>query len=94
MPRKQHESASEIKPPDANEVARRLAEALESEGCEYALGGAIALGFWGAPRGTVDVDVTLFLSPDEPSSCVRLWQQIGCTIDASAAIASLQALSG
>jgi hypothetical protein len=48
-------------------VARLLAEQLDSKGIEYALGGAIALGYWGLPRATVDVDVTLDL-PAERSS--------------------------
>ena len=42
----------------AVETAKQLAAALDEAGCEYALGGAIALGFWTAPRGTLDVDVT------------------------------------
>jgi hypothetical protein len=45
--------------PSASDVARDLARALVARGQEYALGGAIALGFWGEPRGTLDVDVTL-----------------------------------
>ena len=58
--------------PSASDVARDLAMALEARGQEYALGGAIALGFWGEPRGTLDVDVTLFLAPDKPSdACNR-----------------------
>jgi hypothetical protein len=42
------------------------------------VGGAIALGYWGEPRGTIDVDITLFLPPDRPSECVWLLQDIGC----------------
>jgi hypothetical protein len=48
-----------------------------------------ALGFWAQPRGTLDVDVTLFISPNHPSTCVRLLQQIGCELVASDALASL-----
>ncbi|MEX0613820.1 MAG: hypothetical protein WD229_17005, partial [Pirellulales bacterium] len=50
--------------------------------CEYALGGAIALGFWAEPRGTLDVDVTLFLPPGQPTACVRVLQKIGCDLRA------------
>jgi hypothetical protein len=74
---------------DSVEVARELAAALDAAGCEYALGGAIALGFWAAPRGTLDVDVTLFLPPDKPSECVRLLQRTGCEVDAGQALSSL-----
>lgn len=55
---------SEAKPPtDAAAVAGELAERLTSRHQEYALGGAIALGYWGVPRGTVDVDLTLYVPP-------------------------------
>ena len=42
---------SEARPPlNAASVAKQLAERLQSRGQEYALGGAIALGYWGDPR--------------------------------------------
>jgi hypothetical protein len=75
--------------PGAVAAAKQLAAALDKSGQEYALGGALALGFWAQPRGTLDVDVTLFISPKQPSSCVRLLQQIGCDLVASDALASL-----
>jgi hypothetical protein len=64
-------------------VARQLAAALDARRQEYALGGAIALGYWAAPRGTVDVDLTLFLSPDKLTACVWLLQDLGCKLTAS-----------
>ena len=71
--------------PSANVVivAKRLAEQLQSRGIEYAFGGAIALGYWGAPRGTLDVDLTLFLPADQPSECIRLLQDLGCELSAA-----------
>ena len=57
---------------------------------EYALGGAIALGYWGVPRGTVDVDVTIYLAPDQPSECVWLLQEIGCEFSSASATESLR----
>lgn len=48
----------------AAEVARDLADALERNGIPYAIGGAIALGFYAVPRATVDVDVNVFVSPE------------------------------
>lgn len=36
------------------------------------------MGYWGLPRGTIDVDVTIFLSPDDPSKCIWLLQELGC----------------
>ena len=76
--------------PDAAAVAQQLAAALEERQCDYALGVAIALGYWGEPRGTVDVDVTVFLPPNQPSRCVRLLQELGCEVNSSQAIRSLQ----
>jgi len=75
---------------DAASAARQLAAALESRGQEYALGGAIALGYWAAPRGTVDVDLTLFLPPEKPSECLWTLQDIDCQFATSQALASLQ----
>lgn len=77
-------------PLNAAIVAGRLAKELASLGQEYALGGAIALGYWGVPRGTIDVDVTIFLPPDEPSRCISLLQDIGCTISSAEASESLR----
>jgi hypothetical protein len=47
----------------AAEIARHLADALERAGIPYAIGGAIALGFYAVPRATVDVDINVFVSP-------------------------------
>jgi hypothetical protein len=47
----------------AAEVARDVADALERHSLSYAIGGAIALGFYAPPRATVDVDVNIFVSP-------------------------------
>lgn len=71
-------------------IACQLAEQLEARGQEYAVGGAIALGFWGVPRGTVDVDLTIFLSPDHPSECIALLEDLGCEFEASVVSRSLR----
>jgi hypothetical protein len=77
-------------PTNAAIVAGRLAAQLESRGQEYALGGAIALGYWGVPRGTVDVDLTLYLSPERPSECIWLLHEIGCEFVTAEATESLR----
>jgi len=38
-----------------------LAVLFEAHGIPYAIGGAVALLYWGEPRGTVDIDVNVFL---------------------------------
>lgn len=50
--------------PTAAEVARTVADGLEERGIPYAIGGAIALGFYAPPRATVDVDVNVFVPPE------------------------------
>ena len=47
----------------AVDVARRLADALDEAGITYAVGGAIALGYYATPRATVDVDINVFVPP-------------------------------
>ena len=75
---------------NAAAVARQLAEQLHARGQEYALGGAIALGYWGVPRGTVDVDVTLYMPPEQPSESIWLLQDIGCKFSPTKAAESLR----
>ena len=47
----------------AAEVAREIADVLERRRLRYAIGGALALGFYAPPRATLDVDVNIFVSP-------------------------------
>ena len=47
----------------AVDVARQIADVLERHGLPYAIGGALALGFYAPPRATVDVDVNIFVDP-------------------------------
>jgi hypothetical protein len=75
---------------DVAQASRELAAALERHGIDYAFGGAIALIFWSEPRGTLDDDITLFLPRDQPTVCVRSLQQIGCDVNATQAIASIE----
>ena len=77
-------------PMNAAVVAGRLAEQLDARGQEYALGGALALGYWVAPRGTVDVDVTLFISPERPAECLELLEDLGCVFAPGKAAESLR----
>jgi hypothetical protein len=74
---------------DSYQVAEELAARLDAAGCEYALGGAIALGFWAEARGTLDVDVTLYLSLDDSAGCLQLLERIGCEVDRTRALHTL-----
>jgi hypothetical protein len=71
---------------DAVTVARRLADALEQHGVPYAIGGAIAYGYFGAARGTKDVDVNLFVAPDEARTALEALVAAGVRLDADEAI--------
>lgn len=77
-------------PSPAADAAKLLAAQLESRGLDYAIGGALALGFWTEPRGTLDVDLTLFLSAEKPASCLRLLHDLGCDLDAAEALKMLE----
>ena len=48
--------------PDPVTIARKLADALEAADLPYAVGGALALGYYTPPRGTVDVDINVFIA--------------------------------
>jgi hypothetical protein len=69
------------RPLDPADVAVALAIALDAQGRDYAVGGAIALGYWTEPRGTMDVDLTLFMTQDDPRAVVEQLRSIGCVVD-------------
>lgn len=75
--------------PSAEEVARELADALESRGTDYAVGGALALAQWGVVRGTLDVDLNLWVDPGKPTETARLLGELGCEFKAKAVIREL-----
>lgn len=75
---------------DAAIAAQQLAARLEELHQPYAIGGAIALGYWADPRGTLDVDLTLFLPPDQPAECVRVLQDLGCDFNSAETMVSLR----
>jgi len=50
---------------NAIEAARRIGQCLDEDGIPYAIGGALALGVWGVPRATKDVDLSVFVTRDE-----------------------------
>ena len=46
-------------------AAAKVARWLESQGIRYFVIGGIALQYWGEPRLTRDVDVTVLIAPEE-----------------------------
>jgi hypothetical protein len=75
---------------NAAAAAKRIAAGLDAIGLSYAIGGAIALGYWGQPRGTLDVDLTLFVDAAKPSEAIWILQGLGCEFQTSLALASFQ----
>jgi hypothetical protein len=73
------------RPPEINEVARRLADALEDAGIPYALGGAIAYAYWGAARGTKDVDINVFVAAEAASNALQVLHAAGLKMNLVAA---------
>lgn len=70
---------------DPFEVANTLARALDRAGVPYAIGGAIAYGLWGDPRGTQDVDLNLFVGDDGLDRALDALVGVGLSIDRAAA---------
>ncbi len=54
-----------------------IAQALEQARIPYAFGGAIALAYYAAPRGTEDIDVNVFLKAEEAGTCTEVLERLG-----------------
>jgi hypothetical protein len=74
------------RPASAEEAARELADGLEARRIDYAIGGALALSRYAVPRGTIDVDLNLWVDPGKPADAARLMAELGCELKTGAAI--------
>lgn len=63
--------------PVTTELLRALAAVLGVFGARWYVFGAQAVLVWGRPRLTGDVDVTMFLDPEEPEAFVTAMTQAG-----------------
>ncbi|HEY5934364.1 MAG TPA: hypothetical protein VIU61_07015 [Kofleriaceae bacterium] len=70
---------------NAAQVAVHVATRLDEDGIPYAIGGALALGTWGAPRATSDVDLSVFSSKQELAKISDALERAGMMFDRSAA---------
>lgn len=75
----------------AAEAAREIADALSAEGLPYAIGGALALGVAGVPRGTLDVDVNVFSGEESLPRVIAALRSLGVRLDPEAALAAARA---
>jgi hypothetical protein len=78
----------EARTSSAEEAGRELADRLEARGVPYAIGGALALAQWGIPRGTIDVDMNIWVDPARPTSAAQLLGDLGCDLKSSSVIRS------
>ena len=66
-------------------VARQIADRLDEDQLACGVGGALALGAWGAPRATKDVDITVFVFEDDLPRCFDALERAGVIIDRAGA---------
>ena len=62
-------------------LVARLADRFDEDGLAYALGGALALGAWGVPRTTLDVDVSVFVSEKELDRLLDSVERAGAMVE-------------
>ena len=74
---------------DPADLARRIADELEKDGVLYAIGGALAYAYWGAPRGTLDVDLDIFGPPDVLDRALISLRRAGVRVEEADARASV-----
>lgn len=72
-------------PEDALSAGLLIASALEEAGVPYALGGALAYGQYGIPRATNDVDVNVFVTPEELPRVFAALRSLDIGVDEAAA---------
>ncbi|GMU58253.1 MAG: hypothetical protein IT380_02565 [Myxococcales bacterium] len=72
-------------PFNAAEIGLALGRALEAKGIPYALGGALAYGVWALPRATRDVDLNLFVTPEQLDPAFDVLSAAGVTFEREAA---------
>lgn len=58
-----------------------IADALAGCGIEFAIGGAIAFGYAAEPRGTIDIDINVFMGPDNAAPTLECLSAMGLPFD-------------
>lgn len=71
---------------NAVEAARRIGTCFDDDGIPYAIGGALALGVWGAPRMTKDVDMSAFVDVSELARVLDSLERAGVMISRDEAV--------
>ena len=50
----------------------------------HAFGGALALAYWAEPRSTIDIDINVFVPPDQSAAVLEPLAALGAEIEGSA----------
>lgn len=72
------------------ETALLCIDALEAEGLDCAIGGALALGFWSPPRATLDVDLNIFVEAVDAQVALQPLINIGAIGNSEQMVKRLQ----
>ena len=72
-------------PSDPLEAGLLLGESLDQAGIPYAIGGALAYGIWGIPRATIDVDINIFVEPEDLDPVLDVLTELGIAVDRKSA---------
>jgi hypothetical protein len=70
-----------------DEKALAIGLALTRAGISHAFGGGIALIYAGEPRGTVDIDVNVFLKDSVPEAALEVMRGLGIPFDSAHVVA-------
>ncbi|MEO6771649.1 MAG: hypothetical protein ABI467_01340 [Kofleriaceae bacterium] len=70
--------------------ARRIGEGLDEDHLPYGIGGALALGVWGAPRMTLDVDISVFVGPGDVVRVLDSLERIGVMVKRDQAVRDIE----
>jgi len=68
------------------EAAVEIAVHLEAAGVAHAIGGAIAYGYWGVPRGTQDLDLNLFVPAEDARDALGILVDAGVELNVEESI--------
>ena len=71
------------------ELAVQISSLLAEAGIRHAIGGALAFGFYASPRGTVDVDMNIFVAADRPHEALDVLAAGGVAIDREQAVEAI-----
>lgn len=77
-------------PDELDDLVVLIADALEVAKVPYAIGGAIAYGVHAVPRATQDVDLNIFVEPDDAAVALGALIDVGVVLDREDAIRQLR----